>query len=52
MRRVYRLLPGPPLLRATILMVLILGVLALLALAFERAGDFLDDGGVIGGWPA
>ncbi len=49
MRRVYRLLPGPPLLRALILLVLILAVLALLALAFERAGDFLDNGGVIGG---
>lgn len=51
MRRVYRLLPGPPLVRAAIFIVLILAVLALLALAFERAGDLLDDGGVIGGWP-
>ena len=52
MRRLYGLLPGPPVARV-VLMVLIFAVaLVALGFIFEWAGDLLDSGGVIGDSPA
>lgn len=47
MKRFYNTLPGPPAARILILLVLVVVALVVLAFAFERAGDLIDNGGVI-----
>lgn len=47
-RRLYALLPGPPLVRLIILVALVLVILVGLGLLFEAVGDLLDTGGTIG----
>jgi hypothetical protein len=48
MKRMWQALPGPTPLRAFLTILLVVGVLAVLVLLFEWAGDFLDSGGAIG----
>ncbi len=47
LKRIYNGLPGPPPVRAGVMVVLLVLALMALALAFERAGDLIDNGGVI-----
>ncbi len=48
-KRLYRALPGPPLVQALEAVLIVVVLLVLLAVAFEYLGRFLlDDGGVIG----
>lgn len=46
-KRIYNALPGPPAVRLLIVAVAVAAALVVLALAFERAGDLIDNGGVI-----
>jgi hypothetical protein len=47
MRRVYNMLPGPPVLRVAILVAVVIAMLIGLFFLFEWAGDLLDTGGVV-----
>ena len=47
MRRLYGLLPGPPFVRVSLIVLIVLIVLVLLGLLFEWAGRFLDTGGTV-----
>ena len=48
MRRFFDALPGPPLVRALIVAVVVVAALVVLGLLFEWAGDLLDTGGTVG----
>lgn len=50
MKKLFERLPGPAPIRVLILLVLAVVVFFLLIPLFEWAGDFLDDGGVVGAW--
>ena len=52
MRRFYELLPGPPVARIVLMVIVIAVALVALGFIFEWAGDLLDSGGVIGDSPA
>jgi hypothetical protein len=45
--RLYARMPGPPLVRVILLVLLGMGALALLLLVFEWAGRFIDPGGTV-----
>ncbi len=47
-RRWFQALPGPLPVRLLIAFVIVAIVVALLAVVFERAGDLIDTGGVVG----
>lgn len=47
-KRIYSLLPGPPVVRVAVLVVMAAIALVALGFLFEWAGDLLDSGGVIG----
>jgi hypothetical protein len=47
MRRLYRALPGPPVVKVAVIVLIVLVVLVLLGLLFEWAGQFLDTGGTL-----
>lgn len=47
MRRLYRLLPGPPIAKVSLIVVIVIVALVLLGLLFEWAGRFLDTGGTV-----
>ncbi|MFZ0492570.1 MAG: hypothetical protein WAM81_05130 [Acidimicrobiia bacterium] len=46
-RRLYRVLPGSPTVKAVLIVLVVLVALVLLGLLFEWAGQFLDTGGTI-----
>jgi len=46
-KRLFRSLPGPLPLRILLAIVIVLLILVALGFIFERAGDLLDNGGVI-----
>ncbi len=46
-KRLYNALPGPTGVRIALVVVLVVVALIALAFLFERAGDFIDNGGVI-----
>ncbi len=48
MKKLYDRLPGPTPVKVLLALVIVIVVLALLIPLFEWAGDFLDDGGVVG----
>ncbi len=48
MRKLYDRLPGPTAVKVLLMVVIVAVVFALLIPLFEWAGDFLDDGGVVG----
>ncbi len=48
MRRLYRWLPGSPAVKGVLFTVIVVAAVAVLLVVFERAGDLLDNGGVIG----
>jgi hypothetical protein len=47
MRRLYELLPGPPVVKVALIVLIVLVALVLLGLLFEWAGQFLDTGGTV-----
>ena len=48
MRKLYDRLPGPAPVKVLLMVVIVAVVFLLLIPLFEWAGDFLDDGGVVG----
>jgi Tfp pilus assembly protein PilO len=52
MKRLYSRLPGPPAVKALLLIALIVVAVVALGFLFEWAGDLLDSGGVIGDSPS
>lgn len=48
MRDLFNALPGPPVVKVLLSVLIVLAVLALLVVVFEYGGDLIDDGGTIG----
>ncbi len=47
LKRIYNALPGPPAARIVVMVLVVALALIALAFVFERAGDLIDNGGVI-----
>ena len=48
MRDLFNALPGPPVVRVLLAVLIVIAALALLVVVFEFGGDLIDDGGTIG----
>jgi tetrahydromethanopterin S-methyltransferase subunit F len=48
MRRLYRFLPGPPVVRIALIAAGMIAAVVLLGILFEWAGGLLDNGGTLG----